>query len=342
VILTVTLNAALDVTYRVDRLRPHETHRVTEVTTRAGGKGVNAAGILLQLHEPAVATGFAGGETGDRIHAGLTAAHLPDAFVPITANSRRTVTVVEGDGAGATGFWEPGPVVTAAEWGAFQDRYRGLLKVARAVVLSGSLPAGIPTDAYAHLTTVAHDLEVPVVLDADGPALTAAVPAGPTLIKPNLDELRHALPDAAVDLGDPAGAGLAAVIAAGRRLRERGAGAVVVSLGADGMVALTEDGTVLRAAPPAPVAGNPTGAGDAAVAALARGLAHRTPWPRRLAEAVAASAAAVAAPVAGRLEMRLYDRLRREIAVHDITSEHPAVEAGPEPGTDGPTGQGGD
>jgi tagatose 6-phosphate kinase len=182
------------------------------------------------------------------------------------------------------------------------------------------------------LITVARDLEVPVVLDADGPALTAAVPAGPTLVKPNLDELRRALPDA-VDLPDPAGAGLtgtgltgtglSGVVAAARRLRERGAGAVVVSLGPDGMVAVTEDGTVLRAAPPAPVAGNPTGAGDAAVAVLARGLAHRTPWPRRLAEAVAASAAAVAAPVAGRLEMRLYDRLRREVAVHDLSTEHP-------------------
>lgn len=317
-ILTVTLNAALDVTYRVDRLRPHATHRVTEVTARAGGKGVNVAGVLLQLHEPAVATGFTGGETGERIHAGLAAAHLPDAMVPIAANSRRTVTVVEDTGAeaaegNATGFWEPGPVVTAAEWAAFQDRYRGLLKIARTVVLSGSLPAGLPTDAYARLVTIARELGVPVLLDADGPALTSAVPAGPTLIKPNLDELRRASP------AGLAGGGLAGVVAAARWLRELGAGAVVVSLGADGMVAVTEDGTVLRAAPPAPVTGNPTGAGDAAVAALARGLAHRTPWPRRLAQAVAASAAAVAAPIAGRVEMRLYDRLRREVAVDDST-----------------------
>jgi tagatose 6-phosphate kinase len=136
------------------------------------------------------------------------------------------------------------------------------------------------------------------------------------LIKPNLDELHRAFPD--LDLSD-----LSGVIAGARNLRDQGAGAVVVSLGPDGMVAVTEDGTVLRAAPPEPVAGNPTGAGDAAVAVLARGLAHRTPWPRRLAEAVAASAAAVAAPVAGRLEVRLYDRLRREVTVHDLTTEHP-------------------
>jgi tagatose 6-phosphate kinase len=339
VILTVTLNAALDVTYRVDRLRPHRTHRVTAVTARAGGKGINVADVLTQLREPAVATGLAGGETGERIRAGLAAAHIPDAFIPIEATSRRTVTIVEdptassstttSTGGNATGFWEPGPAVTAAEWAAFQDRYRGLLKVARAVVLSGSLPPGLPTDAYAQLIAIARELAVPTLLDADGDALTAALPAGPTLIKPNLDELRRALPDADLaDRGDPAdsagvadGRCLAGVVVAARRLRELGAGAVVVSLGTAGLVAVTEDGAVLRAAPPEAVVGNPTGAGDAAVAALARGLAYRLPWPRRLAEAVATSAAAVAEPVAGQLAPPLYDRLRREVTVHEITTE---------------------
>jgi tagatose 6-phosphate kinase len=329
VILTVTLNAALDVTYRVDRLQPGRTHRVAAVAARAGGKGVNVADVLTQLREPAVATGLCGGETGRSIRAGLAAARIPDAFVAIAGESRRTVTVVDSDG--ATGLWEPGPVVTAAEWAAFVQRYRGLLKVARTVVLSGSLPAGLPGDAYAQLTAIAHELEVPALLDADGPALTAALPARPALIKPNTEELRRAVPGAGVvDAGSPAGvvagdpASLAGVVAAARRLRADGAGAVVVSLGPAGLVAVTEDGDVLRAAPPAPVAGNPTGAGDAAVAALARGVAYRLPWPQRLAEAVAVSAAAVAAPEAGGLAPDLYDRLRREVTVERVTVEQPS------------------
>lgn len=303
-ILTVTLNAALDVTYRVGELRPHQTHRVTEVTERPGGKGVNVAAVLHAIREPAVATGLAGGATGDAIRAGLAEREIPEALVPIAAPSRRTVTVV--DGTDATGFWEPGPPVTGAEWDAFLVRYQGLLRVCRAVALSGSLPLGLPDDAYPRLVGLAVAAGVPSVVDTAGPALRDAVAAGPTVVKPNLDELAGAT-------GMPVGTA-DEVRAAAEALRAAGAGAVVVSRGPDGLLASTPDG-VLTAAPPAPIAGNPTGAGDAAVAALARGLAYQLPWSRRLAEAVGLSAAAVAAPAAGEIVPAVYDRLRREVPV---------------------------
>src|SRR5690349_8985145 len=116
-ILTVTPNAALDVTYQVDSLTPYATHRVSQVAERAGGKGVNVARVLHSLGEPVLATGLAGGPTGVRLRELLAADTVAEAFLPVAGNARRTVVVA--DRADATGFWEPGPIVTAAEWSAF-------------------------------------------------------------------------------------------------------------------------------------------------------------------------------------------------------------------------------
>lgn len=137
---------------------------------------------------------------------------------------------------------------------------------------------------------------MPTVLDADGPALTTALAAGPTVVKPNAAELRAAT-------------GLADVPAAAAALRAAGADTVVASLGPDGLFALTRDGA-WRCAPPTAVTGNPTGAGDSAVAAIAAGLLGGAGWPAVLPDAVALSAATVLAPRAGRFDPVAYRRFR--------------------------------
>jgi tagatose 6-phosphate kinase len=305
VILAVTLNAALDVTYDVDALVPHETHRVRGVRTRAGGKGVNVARVLRALGHEVVVSGLAGGATGAAIRADLAAAGLPDALVPIGGESRRTVTVVSAADGDATLFNEPGPAVRDAEWAAFTDRFAGLAAGAAAVVLSGSLPPGVPPDAYAQLVAATDAL---TVVDADGPVLAAALVARPDLVKPNAAELA-----AVAGHADPHGG------AAG--LRARGAGAVVASLGADGLLAVTADGA-WRARPPRRVAGNPTGAGDACVAALTAGLVAGTAWPDLLRDAVSLSASAVAAPVAGDVDLDLHRRQRAAVHLEEIHAPH--------------------
>ncbi|MFB7496330.1 1-phosphofructokinase family hexose kinase [Streptomyces sp. NPDC056161] len=301
-ILTVTLNAALDITHRVDRLRPHASNRVASVAQRAGGKGVNVARVLHALGHECAVTGLAGGATGAAVRAELASARLADHLVPIRGETRRTVAVV--DDRDTTILLEPGPFVTRAEWARFVDHYRLLLSGAAAVVLAGSLPPGIPVDAYASLIALARAQDVPTLLDADGAALTAALAAAPDVVKPNAHEL------AAATGGSDPGAGAAALSAAGAR-------AVVASLGPEGLLAHTPQGA-WRARPPAPVAGNPTGAGDAAVAALARTFGR--PWPERLAEAVALSAAAVAAPLAGDFDPEVRRALLRTVTVSPIAS----------------------
>jgi tagatose 6-phosphate kinase len=306
VILTVTLNLALDVTYHVPGVAWRAANRVARVDAHAGGKGVNVARVLQALGLEAVVTGLAGGPTGEAVRADLAAAGLSDALAGIAADTRRTLTVA--DGADATGFWEPGPRVTEAEWRGFAGAFAALLRGAEAVVLSGSLPDGVPPDAYATLCRDAAAAGVPAILDASGDALTRGVEGGPAIVKPNADELAEATGGAAATGGPPRTGG-AALLAAAARLRRAGAGAVVASLGSAGVVAVAGEGR-WRARPPEEVRGNPTGAGDAVVAALAAGLVAGTPWPERLADAVALSAAAVHAPVAGRFDAAAYARYR--------------------------------
>ncbi|TQM09419.1 1-phosphofructokinase family hexose kinase [Pseudonocardia kunmingensis] len=304
-ILAVTLNAALDVTYDVDALVPHATHRVREVRTRAGGKGVNVARVLRALGHDVVVSGFAGGATGAAIRADLAAAGLPDALVPVAGESRRTVTVVAAADGDATLFNEPGPEVSDDEWAAFADRFAVLAAGADAVVLSGSLPPGVRPDAYARLVAAT---DARTVVDADGPVLAAALAARPDVVKPNAAELA-----AVAGAGDPR--------EAAAWLRARGAGAVVASLGADGLLAVTADGA-WRARPPRRVAGNPTGAGDACVAALTAGLVAGAAWPDLLRDAVSLSAAAVAAPVAGDVDLDLHRRHRAAVHLEEIHAAH--------------------
>ncbi|MFE9204558.1 1-phosphofructokinase family hexose kinase [Micromonospora sp. NPDC007230] len=303
-ILTVTLNVALDVTYRIPALVPGSTHRVAEVAERAGGKGVNVARVLRALGDPVVATGLAGGACGARIRSLLADEGVPEAFVPIAAESRRTVVLAEPDA--ATGLWEPGPRVAPDEWNAFLSRFADLVRGAAVVVLSGSLPPGVPADAYRALIGAARDANARTVLDSSGAPLRHGLRARPDLVKPNTEELTglvgQALP------------GPAAAVTAVRALEAR---TVVASFGPEGLLARTGQGS-WHAFLPHPVVGNPTGAGDACVAALAHGMIHRRPWPERLTDAVALSAAAVRAPVAGSVDLSDYRRLRRAVTLKEL------------------------
>ncbi|MEU6088859.1 1-phosphofructokinase family hexose kinase [Streptomyces sp. NPDC047085] len=304
-ILTVTLNTALDITYRVRSLRPHTSHRVSDVIERPGGKGVNVARVLAALGHEVTVTGFAGGATGRAVRERLTQTPgLTDALVPVAGPTRRTIAVVDELSGDTTQLNEPGPQIAPAEWGAFLDRYEELLPSASAVALSGSLPPGVPVGAYAGLVRAARSACVPVLLDTSGEPLRRGVAARPDIIKPNADELAEL-----TGSHEPS--------RATQDARRRGAHAVVASLGAEGLLAVTPDGH-WRAAPPTRLHGNPTGAGDSAVAGLLSGLVEHLSWPDRLARAVALSAATVRAPAAGEFDPAAYEELRERVAVTDV------------------------
>ena len=177
-ILTVTLNAALDVSYGVEHLSGGEPVRVRDVSMRAGGKGVNVAFVLAALGTGVAATGFAGGHRAHLIREGLVGSGIADAFFPIASESRQTVVVVADDG-GVAEYDEPGAPVSGREWEGFLAGYRQLLEGSSTVVCAGSLPLGVPVTAYATLISLAHDQGRTVVLDSSGEALRAGCASSP-------------------------------------------------------------------------------------------------------------------------------------------------------------------
>ncbi|WP_405715296.1 MULTISPECIES: 1-phosphofructokinase family hexose kinase [unclassified Streptomyces] len=328
-ILTVTLNTALDLTYGVPELVPHASHRVSEMSERPGGKGLNVARVLSALGHRTVVTGFAGGATGAVLRellAGLSPqeptearatgtapepgtaprtapAPITDALVTVAGNTRRTIAVVDRATGDTTQLNEPGPLVTADEWTALLGRYEELLAGADAVALCGSLPPGIHVGAYAELVRAARAAGVPVLLDTSGEPLRRGIAARPDLIKPNADELAQLT-------------GSREPMRATRDARRRGAHGVIASLGPDGMLAVTPDG-IWQAAPPARVLGNPTGAGDSAVAGLLSGLVEGLSWPDRLRRAVALSTATVLSPTAGDFDRAAYEELLPRVGIEE-------------------------
>jgi tagatose 6-phosphate kinase len=302
-ILVVCLNPALDVTHHVDRVDWAGVNRPTAVYARPGGKGVNVARTLNALGAEAMLLGLVGGPTGDAIEAELDALGLSTAFTHIARETRRTFTVV--DASAVALFNEPGPEISAAEWDEFRVHYSRVLAVAArqgsaAAVLSGSLPPDLPANAYATLIAMAEAEGVPTLLDTSGAALRHGIAAGPHIVKPNLDELAALTAGETHDSGHSGTSQCAqmSTIMSAAAIREAGARSVVVSLGAEGLLADTPAGR-WHARPAVVVTGNATGAGDAVVAALAHGLVSGRPWPGRLRHAVALGAATVASPVAG-------------------------------------------
>ncbi|MDA3630101.1 1-phosphofructokinase family hexose kinase [Saccharopolyspora sp. WRP15-2] len=305
-IVTVTPNPALDISYRVEHVGIGASHRVRSVHERAGGKGLNVSRVLHDQGIATLATAPVGGALGDAVRDDLTAAGIEHSLLPVSGPTRRTIAVVadEGTPGEATLFNEPGSHLGEADWRRFRELVAARLDGASVLVCSGSLPPGCTVDSYAELVRDAHARAVLAVVDTAGPALLAAAEAGADVVKPNAAELRET-----TGHDDP--------LAGAQQLRERGAAAVVVSLGPDGMLTVTGEG-VWRAAPPFAVSGNPTGAGDAAVAALAAGIERQEPWPARLRRAVAWSAAAAAAPVAGELDHRVFRDIADRIEVEHL------------------------
>lgn len=303
-ILTVTMNPAYDMTYRVEHFERGQAHRVRSVEQRIGGKGINVTRVLNQLGKYARATGFS-----DHAFAAAAELEMPVDFVHALPWVRRTVVISESDDGTATALWEPGARVSnphAAEQLAV--RVAGMLPDVDGLVISGSLPGGIAPSLPAEIARTAIAADVPTICDVDGEALRLAAQIPGIILMPNGDEL-HRLTGIKPATADE-------VVTAAYPLVESGVRAVIATRGADGMVAVTAEGA-WYATLPEPLAGNPTGAGDSATAAVIAALtADEVPdWPAILVDAVATSAAAVVIPVAGEIDRCLRTRIAPTVRV---------------------------
>jgi tagatose 6-phosphate kinase len=266
-IVTVTLNPSLQVRYDTERLELGASNRVSRVRHQAGGRGLAVARLLRTFGHDVVAAGLAGGSAGDLIRAELAKTGVATQFTRISAESRRVLQVTDESGVQTT-FDEPAPYITTEELGRLAADYRALLDGASAVVLCGSLPAGLPAETYGSLTRYAVEAGVPVVLDAGGTPLRYGIARGPTLVIPDL--------------------------AAGEPLPELADASSVVLPADTGVRVLTAAGEWLAGvgAPqtrpwPRPAAGFR----DALVAGFVPGIALAWSWPDMLRHAVALAAA---------------------------------------------------
>jgi 1-phosphofructokinase/tagatose 6-phosphate kinase len=187
-IITVTLNAAIDKSLSVPNFRLGRRHRTVDQHTGAGGKGVNIARTLKALGQPVIASGFAGGPTGTQIVEQLTEESILNSFVRIRAESRTNISVLDPTNGEETEINQRGPLVTPKEVELFRDKLLYLAQGAAIVVIAGSLPGGVEADLYASLIRELHKLNVLTVIDTDGDALRHAVRAEPSVVSPNVLE----------------------------------------------------------------------------------------------------------------------------------------------------------
>jgi 1-phosphofructokinase family hexose kinase len=187
-IITVTLNAAIDKSLAVPNFRLGRRHRTVDQRTMAGGKGVNIARTLKALGQPVIATGFAGGATGTHIVEQLTEESILNDFVRIRDESRTNTSVLDPTTGEQTEINERGPAVSAREVELFRDKLVYLARGAAIVVFAGSLPRGVEPDLYATLIRELERLDVTTVVDTDGEPLRQAVRAEPDIVSPNVLE----------------------------------------------------------------------------------------------------------------------------------------------------------
>ena len=287
-IVVLTPNPAIDVTYNVAQQLTGSTVRVLQARRRAGGKGINVVQVLRQLGVSALAVQPLHGASGDAIRKQLADDGVPSVNIDAPYETRTTVAVVDGL-EHPTLYAEPGGPLNAQAWTHLTAAVSVHSEPGGFLVVSGSFPPGSTPGQVASLVAAGRAAGACVIVDAEGPALLAAAGAHAHVVKPNEEELLTATRTTDLETG------MAQLLA-------RGAGAVIASRGAAGLVLAGADGTRISQAGVPGVAGNPTGAGDAATAGLVAALAEGADLPQALRRAAAVGAAAVLSPTAGEID----------------------------------------
>lgn len=301
-IITVTLNPAIDKTVTVEQLCVGELNRILTSREDAGGKGINVSKTINSLGGKSIAAGFLGGNAGQAVRKELEALGIENCFTYVKNNTRTNLKIADEKGC-ITEINEPGPEISTREAEEFEKALMQMIKPGDLVILSGSVPGGISADYYGRLTREIHARSGKVFVDADGNVLDEAIKEKPDIVKPNLRELERYCERAGIRYEKESGddrlqgnakkhAVIARAVFMGNVLRQKGIGEVIVSLGGDGAVFLTENENYY--APALEVAVHSTvGAGDAMVGAYAYAKAMQMPFKERICFSVAVSAGAV-------------------------------------------------
>jgi 1-phosphofructokinase family hexose kinase len=309
VIVTVTMNAAVDRTLTVPNFQLGQRHRASQGLTLAGGKGINVARALKRLDVPVVATGLAGGRTGTRIVEELTSEAVLNDFVRIADESRTSTAVVDPTAATYTEINEWGPHVEPEELAMLLDKISYLARGADMVVFAGTLPRGVDDSFYAEAIRDLNRRSVPAVLDSEGPPLRLGVEAEAFLVTPNQREAEGLVGQ---ELGDDEDYMMAL-----DRIADMGARNVLITAETRsfGLSRADRKRTLFRADAPLVEPVSAVGSGDVLLAAFLAARVADKPFEDSLKIAVAAGAASTLEVGAGRFEPREASRLQSSVNV---------------------------
>jgi 1-phosphofructokinase family hexose kinase len=311
-VVTVTVNAAMDRTLLVPNFQIGHRHRASMALASAGGKGINVARALKRLGVPVVATGLAGGRTGTGIVEELTDEGILNDFVRIRDESRTSVAVLDPISNAYTEINEWGPQVGEDEVQMLRDKLSYLTQGAEFVVFAGSLPRGVEAGFYADMIREANRREVHTALDTSGEPLQLGVQAGPYLVSPNMREAEGLVGHEFTDEGD--------ITAGLDEIAGRGARNVVITVEGGCYALLREHRNELRARATAPHLEpvSVVGSGDTLLAGFIAAHVRGRPLEDALRTAVAAGAASVLEPGAGRFDPREIGRLSPLVAIEPL------------------------
>jgi len=307
--LCVSANPAIDKRIQVAEFRIAAVNRAKEAFPEPGGKAAHVALALRALGAKPRWIGFAGGATGDFLVEGLEKLGISVLAFPVRAPTRENLAIVDRAG-GVTELLEPGGAVSAEELGRFRkacEREFARGRKALTVILSGSLPPGLPASFYGELVCAAHKQGCRVILDTSGEGLRLGMAAGPDLVKPNREEAEAATGQTIENRAS------AATLA--RQMARMGPGSVALSLGKEGVL-WSGSGTTLVATAPEVKGRSAVGSGDAMVAGFAYAGEKKLPPREALRLAVACGTANCFAESPGRIRLSDVKRMQRRVRVN--------------------------
>ncbi len=303
-IVTVTMNPAVDKTVDIEDFSYCGLNRITSSIQDAGGKGINVSKTILQLGGQTLATGFLAGDSGMFIEKSLKDLGIETDFIWTKGQTRTNMKVVDNRGH-VTEFNEPGPEISAEDLTELVEKLEGLASPQVLFVLAGSIPKGVEKNIYGKIIKKVKAKGARVFLDADGEMFVQALEAKPDFIKPNRHELQqyfnitHQTTEA--DL-----------VTMGKNLQKKGIHSVAISLGSDGALFIVPQGAI-RVAGLKVVAHSTVGAGDAMVAALSYGFDSHLEMEDCIKIGVATSAGAVTTVGTKPPTRELVDQLKQRV-----------------------------
>jgi 1-phosphofructokinase len=308
-IITVTLNPALDKTIEIDEFKIDSVNRIVSTRVDAGGKGINVSKVIKELQYKSLALGFLGGSSGSQIKNYLDDLNIDNEFLLVKGETRTNLKIIDKVNKTHTDINENGPSLGKQDIINIKEKIMQHCKEDSLVVLSGSVPNEVSTSIYGEIIKDVKNKGGKVILDAEGELLMDGIKAGPYMVKPNIDELEKAF---GISINNEE-----KIIETAKKILEFGVKYVVISLGSEGSIFISAD-TVAKVKGIKVQVKSTVGAGDSMVAALAVAVEKDYSLEEAIKLACATSTANVMTEGTQTGRLVDIDRIKNEITINYI------------------------